>query len=270
MTIASLNDYIASAKQNVYFNKTTSRTAIASSWFSVFDEPGDPGAGTLAGTSTAAGVVPTDTTAGYPSLTAFGGGATGYLGRAMMSNTVACRMALFDRIFVAGAYNFNAAVTLSAQPSFTGRIPASMGNGVGLELWVEAVGASTGNLAVNVTYTNQAGTTTQTTGAVGIGAATTTGRCWQLPLAAGDSGITSVNVVTATVASAGTAVFNVMVLRRLFSGRIQVINGGFDAPKDMLATGLQQVYATSALYMLIAPDSTATGVPDCTFEVANN
>lgn len=266
MTIASLNDYIASAKQRVPWNKTGALTTVASSWFSAFAIAGDPGAGTLAGTSTAAGVVPTDTTAGYPALTAFGGGAAGYLTKVEYGSTVACRIAVFDRLFVAGAYTFSASTTLSSPPSYSGRLPANQSNGQGIEIWVEQVTAATGNQAVNVTYTNQGGATGQTTGAVGIGAAPTVGRCWQLPLAAGDSGVEGITGVVGTVASVGT--FNVMALRRLFSCRVQVANGGDVV--DLLRTGQPQLFATSALYVLVSPDSTALGIPDLNLEVANN
>jgi hypothetical protein len=213
MTIASLDNYIGSAKQIVPYCKTPGRTTVANGWFSGFDLAGNPGAGTLAGTSTAAGVVPTAATAGCPALTAFGGGATGYLTTVDFSSTVACRVTLFDLLFKAGAYAFNASQALSGQPSFMARSPSA--TGLGLQIWVEQVTVATLSQAVNVTYTNQAGVTTQTTGAVGVGSAPTVGRCWQLPLAAGDSGVQAINNVVGSVASAGT--FNVLVLRPLWS-----------------------------------------------------
>ena len=79
MAIASLDQYIASAKQKLSIIKTASMTAIAATRFSPFALAGNPGAGVLAGTSTSTGIVPTDATAGVPILDAFGGGATGYL-----------------------------------------------------------------------------------------------------------------------------------------------------------------------------------------------
>ena len=263
MAITTLDGYIGSAKQRVSWTKTAARTTVATGWFSLFDVAGTPGSGTLAGSSTAAGVVPTDVTSGYPVINAFGGAATGYLSKVEYSSNVACRIAIFDRLFVAGAYAFNANTALASQPSFAGRAPAT--DYKGLELWVEQVTAATGNQAVNVTYTNDAGVASRTTGAVGIGAAPTLGRCWQLPLQAGDQGVQLVTNVAGTVASAGT--FNVMVLRPLWSGRVQLANGG--DVHDMLRTGLPQVYADSALYVIVAADSTSSGIPDMALEVAN-
>lgn len=262
MAITSLDDYIAGTKQIIEYTRTGGRTTIAFQWFSLMDLTGQPGAGVLAGTNTANGIVPTDATAGYPSINSFGG-TEGYISRIDFANTVASRIQIFDRVFLAGAYAFNANTTLASQPSFADRLPNT--DYKALEIWVEQVTAATGNQAVNVTYTDQDGNTGATTGAVGIGAAPTLGRCWQLPLAAGDSGVQAITNVTGSVASAGT--FNVMLLRPLWSGRILFNNYG--DIHNMLTTGLPRIYDTSALYVLIAPDATVSGVPSMSIEIVN-
>ncbi len=263
MSILTLDQYVAAAKQRLPWIKTTTRTTVAAGWYSLFDIAGNPGAGALAGVSTAAGVVPDDTVAGYPGVNAFGGGATGYLSRIEFSNSVACRVAIFDRLFVAGAYAFNANTTLAAQPTYSARVPG--GDYSGLEIWCEMVTAATGNQAVNVTYTNESGTAGKTTGATGIGAAQAIGRCWQLPLAAGDRGVQKVEVVVGSTATVGT--FNVMVLRRLWTGRVKIANDG--DVHDLLKTGMPQVFDTSALYVMVAADSTSSGVPELALQIAN-
>lgn len=264
MAITTLDGYIAATKQKIAWNKTTTRTTVANGWFSLFDIAGQPGAGTLAGSSTTVGVVPTDGTAGYPRVNAFSGANKGYLGKIEFANTVACRIQLFDRLFHAGAYAFNANTALSTQPSFSSRIPGGT-DYTGLELWVEQVTAATGNQAVNVTYMDESGNTGATTGATGIGAAPTVGRCWQLPLAAGDSGVQKIENVAGSVASAGT--FNVMVLRPLWSGRVVAANWG--DVHDMLRTGLNEVFADSAFYAMVCADSTSSGLPECSFQIVN-
>lgn len=261
--ILTLNDFIAAAKQKITLNKTATRTTVATGRFSLFDIAGNPGGGTLAGSSTANGSVPTDATAGYPVLNAFGGSATGRLARAEFGSSVACRLAIYDRLFLAGAYAFNASQALSSQPSYSGRLPGA--DYKDTELWVEQVTAATGNQAVNVTYTDQDGNAGATTGAVGIGAAPTVGRCWQLPLAAGDTGLQKIENVAGSVATAGT--FNVMVLRPLWSGRVRINNDG--DVHDLLKTGLPQLYADSALYVMVAADSTSSGIPEIELLVAN-
>jgi hypothetical protein len=263
VAIATLDEYIAAVKQTVQWTRTGTRTCVALNYSSTFDVAGAPGAGTLAASNTANGIVPVAANSGYPNLNAFGGGASGYLSRATFAGTVTGRIAVFDRLFVAGAYAFNANTALTSQPSFASRLPNTNYNG--LEIWVEQVTAATGNQAVTVTYTNQAGTGSRSTGAVGVGAAPIVGRCWQLPLQAGDSGVQRIDNVQGTVASAGT--FNVMVLRRLLTARIPV--AGAAVVMGLLETGLRQVFETSALYVLLAPDSTAIGVPDIDIEICN-
>lgn len=244
--------------------KTAGRTTVAASWFSLFDIAGSPGAGTLSAGNTANGVVPDDTIAGYPPINSFGGN-KGYLAKVEFGSTVAGRIAIFDRLFVCGAYAFNANTTLASQPSYASRVTfGGVADYTGLEIWAETVTAATGNQTWNVTYTNQAGTAGKTTGATGIGAAPTVGRCWQLPFASGDSGVQKIENVTGGTGSAGTA--NIMVLRPLWDGRVKIANDG--DLHDFLRTGLPEIFDTSALYMLVCPDSTAAGVPCADLTIA--
>jgi hypothetical protein len=264
MAITTLDGYIAATKQNITHGKTASRTAVAGIPFSVFDLAGFPGAGVLAGTSTTAGVVPTDATAGTPTINAFGGGATGYLSGVSFGSTVACRIRICDLLWKAGAYPFNAAVALSLQPSYAGRVPGGT-DFKGTEMWLEAVTAFTGNQSINITYTNQDGTGGRSTGTIATGTAPIVGRMFQLPLQSGDSGVQRVDNVTSTVSTVGT--FNVLVLRPLWEGRVASVAAG--DVHDLIRTRMPQVFADSALYIQIIPDSTATGIPSLLYEVAN-
>lgn len=265
MAITTLDGYIAAQKQKIFYGKTGSRTVVATAWFSIFDVAGNPGAGTLAGTSTTAGVVPTDATAGCPIIDAFAGGATGYLGSVTFGNSNAGRFVMFDLLWKGGAYAFNSNVTLSSQPSFSSRVPGGTDFN-GTEIWIEAVTAFTGNLSVVVTYTNQDGTTGRTTGTVATGVAPTVGRMIMLPLQAGDTGVQKIESVTASVSTAGT--FNVLVLRRLWQGRTQTAGGG-DA-HDILKTGMPVVFADSAFFVMLMSDtSTNIGAPDVTFDIVS-
>ena len=266
MAIATLDQYIAAASQRVSLMKTASRTATVVTAYGVFDLAGNPGAGVLAGTSTTAGVVPTDATAGFPIINAFGVGNTGYISNIAFGSTVACRITLFDCLFKAGAYNAAAAtVNLTAQPSYSSRVldGTDFSN---TEIWVESVSAPTGTTTMTVTYTNQSGTAGKTTGGVSLGAAPPLGKMVQLPLAAGDSGVQVIQSVV-TAGGTGTLNFNVLVLRRLWSGRVNSINGG--DTHDMLKTGLPIIFADSALMAVVIPDSTATGIFELNLELVN-
>ena len=122
----------------------------------------------------------------------------------------------------------------------------------------------------HITYTDQGGVT----GVAGpdlptmAAAALPIGRMYQLPLAAGDSGLQKIESVVVT--NGGTAMtagtFNVMVLRPLWFGRVAVANGG--DVHDLLRTGFPQIFETSALYMVLYADSTAVGLPDVCMQIA--
>lgn len=264
MAITTLDQYLAAPSQRVSVIKTASVTAVALMSTQVLQAAGNPGAGTLAGASTAAGVVPTDATAGFPGINAFGGGATGYVSNIAFGSTVPCRITLFDCLFKAGAYAFNANTTLSAQPSYSSRVIGGT-DFTNTEIWIEAVTAFTGNQSIAVTYTNQDGTTARTTGTIATGVAPIVGRMLQLPLQAGDTGVQKIESVVSSVSTAGT--FNVLVLRRLWSGRVIVANSG--DTHDFLKTGMPQIFADSALMPIVQPDSTATGLFEVVAEIIN-
>jgi len=264
MAIASLDDYLASKKQVQVFYKSGSATTIAAVMgYTVFDLAGNPGAGTLNVGNTANGLVHTDDITGYPIINAFDGGAKGYLSKVEFSAPVAMRLALYDRLFVAGAYAYNADVTLASQPSYASRVPGGT-DFKGLELWIETVTAFTGTPSFQINYLDQDGIAGDT-GVIVAPAALTIRRCFQLPLASGDNGVQRIDRVRCTVATAGT--FNVMVLRPLWAGRIMIANYG--DIHDLLRTGLIEIFADSALYVLVAADSTSSSTPCLHFEVAN-
>lgn len=260
MAITTLDGYINAAKQNLTWFKSASRTAVAAIPFGVFDLAGQPGAGTLAIGNTANGVVPTDATAGYPAIGTIS--LNGYLGAVDFSWTVPGRLHLYDCLFAAGAYVFNADVTLTAQPSYAARVPGS--DYRGLELWIEAVTAFTGNQTVQINYLDQDGNAGDT-GAIATGLAPILGRMLRLPLAAGDSGIQQLVRVRSSVSTVGT--FNVYIMRPLWTGRVKIANDG--DTHDFLKTKLKRIYDTSALRVVCQPDSTATALPQLYLEIAD-
>jgi hypothetical protein len=263
MAITTLDGYIASAKQMVPMCKTASRTTVGTKWFSTFDLTGNPGAGTLAGTSTTTGVVPTDATAGFPAVNTFGGSATGYLSSVDYGNSVACRIMIVDVLWKAGAYAYNASTTGQAPTSYSSRVPGGT-DFSGTQLWYEQVTAGTGIQNVAVTYNDQTGASTST-GTFAIAAAGTVGALYQIPLAAGRIGVQGVTGVVGSVATAGT--FNILVVRPLWTGRVKIANDGDTHGLDK--TGMPQVFAHCALSMFVAADSTSTGVPEIQLEVCN-
>ena len=134
MPIASVDDYIAARKQSlVYYRTNQSRSISTLVWGSLLDlSGGNPSGGVLAGTDTTAGVVPTSSTAGFPFINSVGT-QRAYLTMVDLAMSFAGRARWYDLLWKAGAYPFNANVTLSAQPSYASRliIAVDQADGVG-------------------------------------------------------------------------------------------------------------------------------------------
>lgn len=269
MAITTLDGLIAAEKRVIPLHRTAGLTTVAGGWFTNFHVAG-ANPGVLAGGETTppantVGRVPTDTIPGYPPIP--WSTLRTYLSRLTAVNTVASTMRVFDRLWVGGTYPFNAAVAVTSG-SWASRVSYNGGAAdyKGLEIWVEQVTAATGNQAVNVTYTDQDGNTGATTGATGIGAAPTVGRCWQLPLAAGDSGVQAISNVAGSTATVGT--FNVMVLRPIMDIYLPANNAAILNWADL---GLPEIFNDSAIYCLFTSASgTALGtVAPLNFQFAN-
>lgn len=273
MAIASLDDWFGAVKQAIQYCKTATRVTVANVWFSVFDLAGNPGAGTLAGTSTAAGVVPTDATAGCP-LIGFSTG-LGYLSGVSYANTFAGRLMVADMLFKAGAYAYNSGTTsLSSQPAYSSRIPnagAGAGDWAGTQIWIEVSTTFTSatTWAVQVTYTNQAGTTGRTTVTTGslTAANLTIGKMLQLALQPGDTGVQKIESVIVTTGAAASGAFNVLVLRQLWDGRVNVANGG--DVHGFGVTGMPQLWTDSALIVAVNTDASSSGQPELALTIAS-
>ena len=262
MAIASLDDYIGSAKQMLSFFKYSTRSTAAGGWYTVADLAGTPRMSSLAGSSTTQGVVPVDTDSGFPVINSFSSGDTGYLSR-VNGGCVAAMVVVFDLLFKAGAYAYNANTGLTSQPSYSGRLPGSSYEG--LEIWVEAATNISGNIAVEATYTNEGGTGSRTTAAAVVNGPSQ-GRCWNLPLQAGDRGVQKIDNVKGTGAFSGT--FNVLVMRRLFISRPSATN--IVDVANIFKTGMPQVFDDSAIYPLVrATGNTNTGLLEVDIEIAS-
>lgn len=275
MPITSINDYLNAGKQRLQIVKTQTRTSVAVNPFTVFDLGGQPGAGTLAGSSSANGVKPDDTTAGFPAINFSSG--TSYISKIEYYSSVLSRLMLYDMLFKAGTYAYNSGTTnLSSQPDISSRCPDYTGGsafGNGCEIWVEVSTAfATGNSwQIRVTYTNSAGTSGRTSiiSSAAAAAALTLGKMFQIALQAGDTGVQKIESVIAT--NGGTAMtagaVNVLIMRPLWFNRVAIANGG--GINNLLDTGMIQIYNDSALYLIVQPDSTSTGLPYVTIEIAN-
>lgn len=269
MALTTVDGLVSAYKQTIDITKTGSVTTVALNPSTLLDAAGMPGAGTLTVGNTTTGLVPTDATAGYPTLDTFGGGATGYIFNLSYDGSVLGRYGLKDRLWNAGSISMTTLATTSfASPtSYLSRCPDGVGNG--LEIWLEinaAVSATATTVAV--TYTSSTGATGHTTGATASLSGYATRRLIRMPLQAGDTGVQKIEsvIVGGTVATTGSV--NVIVARPLLEGmRIVVAGGGDKWGWDK--TGLVQIYDSSALWPVVIPDSTASGIVNMLITVVN-
>jgi hypothetical protein len=255
MTIATKAQLDAARRFRVRFTKTA---MIGAGSFQArggaFASGGDPPAGTLAGSSTGSGVVPTDATAGFPSIPSFGG-LDGHIVRMDLgSNNIGRPYWVSDLLFKAGAYAHNANTPLASQPtSWHGRLPG--GDFKGLEIWVEAVTTLGGTVTVTINYDDEAGAPRVST--TTLVAAMDSGRLQRAQLPS--VGVSKITNVQGSGGSAGT--FNVLILRRLVNFLYPTISAPSNSlgvnfpPMHYLQTGLARVYEDSALY--VVADTTA-------------
>lgn len=266
MSISTADGWFGSTRQKLVIHKTSTITTVAAQPSSVWDRAGNPGAGTMSAGNTANGVVFTDATAGAPLITAFGGGATGYLSSARYSANVAGRCVLYDRLFGVGAITLTAATTtLASQPSYTGRLPGGTDYG-NLDILLEFTTANNAVATnVTVTYTNEAGTTGRTTGATATLSSFAVNRLVLMPLQAGDKGVQKIESVV--VATTGTGAINVLVARRLAQFDVRVANGMDLQAWDAL--GGPRVFDTSCLYPVVYTDSTTSPLFSLDLDIIN-
>lgn len=262
MAITTMDGLVAAiaAGQRLVFQKA-SITTVAGFYCTLFNAGGIPGAGSLTVGNTANGLVPTDALGGAPLVNAFAGANTGYIATWDASLAQAGVLSLYDRLWHAGSFSTAALTTfnLTAQPSFSSRLPG--GSYVGVEMWLE-INAANGATAttVQVTYYNQNGagdgvrTATLDSNLTSFPAA----RMMPFRLQAGDSGVSQVLSVVVGGAT-GTMTFNIVLMRNLVDHTIVSANIG-RPKKNAFDTGLPIVYADSCLALMFLATTTSSGV----------
>lgn len=225
-------------------------------WQSLFGDAGNPAAGALSIGNTSAGLVPDDTVAGAFPINAFGGGNTGYIGSFSAVGTQPGMLVLYDRVFHAGSFSTGALTTLSltGQPSFSGRVPGS--NWSECELWLElntAMGATA--TTAQVSYQDGANAA-QNTGVTVSLSSYPTKRMVPLTMA-NNLGCQRVNSITIGGAT-GAGTINVVVMRRVARAALFAANIGSQR-LDFFALGGQVIFDTSCLALMHLGQATTAG-----------
>lgn len=158
---------------------------------------------------------------------------------------------LCDRLWHAGAFSLTSSTTFSITPTAITRPSGA----TDAELWLEIQAVTSGTtLTASVSYTNQAGTsghTTNTASIVGLSA----GDAIPLQLAAGDTGVKSVQSLTVTKSGTAAGTCNLVLLRRL-TAAYSAVGGTYQDPIDWFQAGLPTLYADSCLFFLSLTENT--------------
>jgi hypothetical protein len=256
MAITSLADYVAAFKQRRAMfkgNNVNTPGCISDGWTQANNEDGGA-AGAAAPGNTTAGLVPTNATTGAMRIDPFSG--SGYITWVDLTCGLGTsQVTLYDRLWHGGAFldNHGSTYTLSAQPSYSSRVPGGT-DYTGLQIWGEtSTGFNNSTCTLTVTYTDQSGNTGHTTGAVTFANPGTNvlGNLFLLPLAAGDCGVQKIESVTFSSGATNGSGVNVLVVRPLWRGIIADTPVPCARAFGIDQTGMPQVWQDSALNLMV-------------------
>jgi hypothetical protein len=181
------------------------------------------------------GVYPTRATAGALAQANPGGGREKWLTGVTASALTYGTLILYDRIAHIGSLSGTSTSAQTVSLTLSGLRYSS---GAGVQIWLEihtAIGTT--GTTITASYTNQAGTSSQTTQATTWGATNNRekDRIVVLPLASGDSGVQAVASVTAAGTTSTAGAFGVVLARPLLY--IPISGASLAVARD-LVTGL--------------------------------
>ena len=232
-------------------------TAVAGRMTALWSAAGQPGVGSVVLGQAAAGVVPVDSDTGYQTFTNPGSGSS-YLAGVSGVSAASGVIVIWDNVWTWGSGGSGWVVTTTTAQNTTA--PAALtrpdSTGAGTEAWLHILAtAGAGAATPVISYTDQDGNAGATSGTMGYAASSIIGSMYNFPLAAGDTGVRSIQSLTLTTTmTSGTA--RVCIMRRLAVIPC-VANVGFKY--NAYDLGLPVVSNDAALMVSILPSSTASG-----------
>jgi hypothetical protein len=209
MAITTIDQLAAGFTPPNAFFKNAVASLTAGRWHSLWSVDGRPSAG--ATPAATPGAVPDNTTAGALPYNLPVGGRLTYLARLAAAAGVPGTLLVYDRLCHVASINGG---LVGAQTVNSAALTRPDANGNGVEAWVEYFAAAVGTSTVSISYTNSLGVSGRTSPAVTLPATIAAGTMIPLPLAAGDTGVRSVQTITHAGASGGTNV-GVTLLRQI-------------------------------------------------------
>lgn len=255
MAITTLDGALAGMKPPTYFSKAVTGTLVAGRPFSPFYLAGVPGAATapspgLAGAAltTYAGQLPIPAASGNTHLARFSG----------VSSAQAGVLLLCDRLWHNSGFTITStgAQTINSA-AWPARDMNGSTNGVGVILGVEISSATgAGTPTITVSYTNDANTSGRTgTNSVATVATSAAGTFYPIGLAAGDTGVRSVQTLTLSATwTSGT--MHLVAYRVLAS--LELGAAGLPNAIDALTSGMPRCYDNTVPFLVYIPQTTTT------------
>lgn len=255
MAITTLDGALAGMTPSNYFIKVASAVPVIGRPQSLWMLGGNPGAGTY--DATLNGVILSSSAAQVAGQIPFTDPVSGntYLARLQAAASQACTVLLCDRLWHNGGFTITSTAAQNiTSPTWPARDNAGTTNGDGVLLGLE-VSAACGAAAptITVSYTNQAGTAGRTaTNAFATANSPTIGGFFPIGLAAGDTGVRSVQSMTLS-ASWVSGTVNLVAYRVLAALELQ----GAYVPNaiDALTAGMPQMYNGSVPFLILVPSA---------------
>lgn len=232
-------------------------TAVSGRMCALWSGAGQPGVGSVVLGQAAAGAVPVDSDTGYLTFTNPGSGSS-YLAGVSGISAVSGLIVIWDNLWVWGSGGSGWVVTTTTGQNTTA--PAALtrpdSTGKDTEAWFHVLATAGAGAATPVlTYTDQDGNASATTGTLGYAASSIIGSMYPFPLAAGDSGVRSVQTLTlGTTMTSGTAAIRIM--RRVATLPV-IANVGFKY--DAYDLGMPLISNDAALMVGSQAASTSSG-----------
>lgn len=255
MAISTMDGVVAglAVGQIIPFYKASASTKGAGYFHSLWKGTGFPTAASTPPTGT--GEAPTNATLGAIPITNAGSGKKLYVGRASMSAVTIGHFMLYDRlVHTSGLDGTSTALqTVNSTPL------TRYTTGEGCQLFVEFY-VATGSIQANITvaYTNQTGASKSTTTSLTPTASPpTVGQMTLISLAAGDTGVRSVESITLSGTTGVIGSFGITIGKPLMDFPITLASGSFFM--DAIACGLPEVKDDACLALYVLCSTTNSG-----------
>jgi hypothetical protein len=255
MAITTLDGAIAGMRKPEYISKAVTGTMVAGRPHTLFYQAGMPGAA-VANSSGMAGAALTTYAGQIPFTNPSSGNA--YLARFQAQCTIAGTLLLCDRLWHQSGI---AVTTTTAQTinsvAFPARDTNESTNGEGVYIGLEVTATvGTGAATPTISYTDQSGNA-GATGAMIVPyvASSIQGSFYPFSLAAGDTGVRSVQTVTLGVSMTSGSV-NLVAYRVLAA--LELTAGQIPSALDSITGGFPQMYDNTVPFLIFIPSTTTT------------